>query len=273
MRGEHPASTTPPAGLRRAGWIVLAAAIGAAALGPPVSGRRPGPAPPEAGARVPNLVGKTVPEAAQIMAPLRLGFIIAGSTSDPSAPPGVVLAQAPPPGRNLTIGSVIELKVSQGSGVVPPLRGVPVYQAARSLEAIGLRLGRVHYIEDDAASGTVLEQFTPPGRQLAANSPVDVLVSQGSVGAGGEWPPLAPGSAALAVPSTAVPALGAAPSLTILGLSGDDREGNPRVGSAPGDCPPDPERQRAQVCGEPASERGAQPDLRRREHRDIPAGP
>ncbi len=276
MLGQEPRSPARPAPWRRMGWILLATAIGAAALAPGVSERRTGLGTPP---QVPDLVGKTLAEAAQVMAPLRLGFIVAGSGRDPSAPAGVVLAQTPLPGHRLPIGSVILVKISQGSGIVPPLRGDPVHRAARRLEAIGLRLGRVHYIEDDAPPDTVLEQFTPPGRQLSANSPVDVLVSQGPAGVAADLPPLAQGSAALSgvasptVPSTAVPSLGAVPISIILGPSGDDREGNPRVGSAPGDCPPDPQHQRAQVCGEPANHRGTQRDLYRREHRDVPPGP
>jgi hypothetical protein len=142
--------------------------------------------------RVPSLLGRTVSEAAQMAVPLHFGVIVAAHRQDPHAPIGVILAQKPLPGAPRPKGSIIQLTISQGSGIIPPLRGTPVTGAAQQLEAVGLRLGRVHYLNDGAPPGTVLEQFTPPGWQVGANSQVDVLVSQGPM----EFGKAAPGSPA-----------------------------------------------------------------------------
>ena len=268
-----PEDPTPPVPPRRRGrWLgVAAAVIAAASL---AAGAVEGRAWLGGHPRVPNLIGKTLAEAAPLVMPIHFGLIVNGTREDPAAPAGTILAQNPPPGRRVRARSIIQLKVSQGSGVVPLLRGVPVHQAAERLEAIGLRLGRVHYIEDDAQAGTVLEQFTPPGWRLGANDSVDVLVSQGpAAGVAGLAPGPAPSAPAATVPSTAVPSLGAAPRRIVLGPTGQETEGNARVGSTPGDCPPDAQRQRDEVCAEPADHPGAQPDLYRREHRDIPPRP
>jgi len=258
---------------RRVGWIAVAAVtIGAAAIAPAAVAQRRA----WLGAHpvVPNLIGKTVADGAQIVVPLHFGVIIGGTAEDPSAPAGAILAQTPPPGRRVAARSIIVLKVSQGSGLVPVLRGDPVYRAAERLEAIGLRLGRVHYIEDDAQTGTVLEQFIPPGRQLGANGSVDVLVSQGpAAGAAGLPPEDAIPAPAGTVPSIAAPALGSAPATIILGPTGRETEGSARAGSTPGDCSADAQRQRAEVCGEPADHPRTEPDFYRREHRHLPPGP
>lgn len=129
---------------------------------------------------VPSLVGRPMASAGQVVLPLELGVMVTQQRQDPHAPVGVILSQDPPPGRQVMKGSVIQLTVSQGSGTVPDVHGLPVSQAIRQLETTGLRLGRVSYTPDDqAASGTVITQFQPPGTHLAPNGPVDVLVSQG----------------------------------------------------------------------------------------------
>jgi len=129
---------------------------------------------------VPSLVGRTVGDAGRAVLPLELRVVVSARRQDPRAGVGVILAQDPPPGREVARGAVVRLTVSQGSGVVPDLHGLAVLQAARQLEAAGLRLGRVSYTYDDrTASGAVIYQFVGPGTRLAPNGAVDVLVSQG----------------------------------------------------------------------------------------------
>ncbi len=129
---------------------------------------------------VPSLVGRTVADAGQTVLPLQLGVLATTQRQDARAAVGVILSQEPPAGVQVMKGSVVHLTVSQGSGTVPDLSGLPVAQAARQLEALGLRLGRVSYTPDDrVASGTVIHQFQPPGTHLAPNGAVDVLVSLG----------------------------------------------------------------------------------------------
>lgn len=237
---------------------------------------------------VPGLVGKTVAEAARMIQPLHFGILVTASYQDPNAPMGIVLTQNPPPGRRVPVGWVVQLKVSQGSGLVPRLRGHPVHEAARRLETVGLRLGRVIGIEDDAVPGTVLEQFVPSGHRLDANSPVDVLVSHGPEVAIPPAPAAAPGApsptpasaASFPVPAAATPSAGLVPGTMILrpeqrtpAAPQHQQEGAPSVGSASTDCAVHPERERAEVCPQPAADRGAEPDVHRPEHRDVPPGP
>ncbi len=130
---------------------------------------------------VPSLIGRTIADAGQVVLPVQLGMMVTAQRQDPRAAVGVVLGQDPPPGRQVLKGSVLRLTVSQGSGIVPDLHGLPVGQAVRQLEALGLRLGRVSYMPDDqVASGKVVYQFQTPGTPLAPNGAVDVLVSQGA---------------------------------------------------------------------------------------------
>ena len=295
-----PGRETPaPAGpLWRPRWwavgVAVIATVGAVALA--VMGSAERDAYLRAHPAVPDLVGKTVADAARMMVPLHFGIIVTGSIQDPNARVGVVLIQNPPPGRLLPMGSIIQLKVSQGSGLVPRLRGDPVSAAAQRLESVGLRLGRVHDIEDGAPPGTVLEQYTPPGHRIDPNSPVDVLVSDGphqdaSIAALTAAPY---GAARLcatvaqetrAVMSTAAPLavpmwIDLAPG-TLVPAPDEHRtitpqrgqEGGTRGGSASTDCAAYSERKRAEVCRQPADDRGPQPDLHGPEHRLVPIGP
>jgi hypothetical protein len=128
----------------------------------------------------PSLVGRNVGDAGRIVLPLQLGVTVTEQRQDPHAAVGVILAQDPPPGLEVSKGSVIGLTISQGSGIVPDLHGLGVLRAAHRLETAGLRLGRVSYTYSDLVpSGAVIAQFVSPGKHLAPNGPVDVLVSEG----------------------------------------------------------------------------------------------
>lgn len=129
---------------------------------------------------VPPFVGRTVADAGKMALPLQIGIAVTATRQDPGAAVGVILGQDPPPGREVRKGTVVRLTVSQGSGLVPDVRGLAVTQAARRLEAAGLRLGQVtSTFAGLTPPGTVIQQFVAPGAHLAPNGPVDVLVSQG----------------------------------------------------------------------------------------------
>lgn len=234
---------------------------------------------------VPSLVGMTVADAARLMVPLHFGLTVNRSAQHPEAPMGVILVQNPTPGRRLAIGSIVQVTASQGSGVVPRLRGEPVALAARKLEAVGLRLGKVDSIEDSASPDTVLEQFTPPGRRVDPNSAVDVLVSGtpakepavpiAPVSPAGSLRKLPPVPAAPATasspriaPPTAAPATAVRPSSTDM-----HEEGTPSAGAGSGDCAIHPERERDEVCHEPQGHGGAQPNVHGPEHHLVPPSP
>ena len=164
-----------PAALRTAvvGVLVALAAAGAAARYG--AGRYEAIAPP--------LTGRTVAAASRAARAVDLQVVVAGYRQDSQAAVGAILTQDPPPGRRVRKGSSLRVIVSQGSGIVPDVRGLLVAAATSRLGATGLRLGRASYIYDwswkPAAAGSVIYQFRPPGTHLAPSEAVDVLVSQG----------------------------------------------------------------------------------------------
>lgn len=128
----------------------------------------------------PPLVGRTVADASRALRPLQLGAVVASQRQDPRVVSGVIMGQDPPPGWWVLKGSVVRLAVSQGSGIVPDLRGLTVSQATHRLGDAGLGLGRVSYIHDnEIPNGAVIMQFQPPGTRLSPDAPVEILVSLG----------------------------------------------------------------------------------------------
>jgi hypothetical protein len=129
---------------------------------------------------VPVLTGLTMQQAAREAVPLQLGVIVTGQRQDPHLPVGAIVDQDPPAGQQVLKGVVVQLTVSEGSGTVPDLRGIPVSGAARVLEGAGLRLGAVTYAHDNqVAAGYVMSQAQRAGTHLPANGGVDVVVSAG----------------------------------------------------------------------------------------------
>ncbi len=129
---------------------------------------------------VPVLTGLTMQQAAREAVPLQLGVIVTGQRQDPHLPVGAIVDQDPPAGQQVLKGVVVQLTVSEGSGMVPDLRGIPVSGAAHVLEGAGLRLGAVTYAHDDqVAAGYVMSQAQRAGTHLPANGGVDVVVSAG----------------------------------------------------------------------------------------------
>jgi serine/threonine-protein kinase len=141
----------------------------------------------------PNLVGRTVADAGKAVEALSLGVLVSGKQQDGKAPFGVVLAQNPPPGIHVAKGTVINVTVSEGSGIVPDLGGQTVPAASGMLERVGLRLGRVSYaVALQVEAGRIIYQFQPAGARLQPNGGVDVIVSQGLPRIPFVFPPLGP---------------------------------------------------------------------------------
>ena len=145
------------------------------------SANRRGPAAQTAAAiRAPALVGRTLAAAQDFAASNKIRLAVTGRQNGTVAP-DVILAQDPPPGTALAQGAALNLVVSQGSGVVPDVRGVSADAAARKLRAAGLRLGSTSYVHDDhVPSGMVQSQSANPGDHLGANSLINIVVSRGA---------------------------------------------------------------------------------------------
>ncbi|HKX17938.1 MAG TPA: protein kinase [bacterium] len=165
----------------------------------------PAPAQVPAGVRVPSLTGQTL-AAAQSLAASSHVKIAVSSRQDRTAAPGVIVTQDPPPGTTVTQNGSISVVVSQGSGIVPDVRGTRPQSAAQRLLDAGLTVGTTSLAHDDRVpSGMVASQSANPGDHLAAKAPINLVLSQGSGQASNPSPsdlqPGAPGQPG--VPATA----------------------------------------------------------------------
>ncbi|HEV2281569.1 MAG TPA: Stk1 family PASTA domain-containing Ser/Thr kinase [bacterium] len=132
-----------------------------------------------AGPHAPSLVGQTLAAAQQVAASDRFTLAIA-SRQDPIATVGTIAAQDPPAGGTVAGGATIHVVVSEGSGVVPDVRGASPADAGRQLGAAGFRVGSTSYAHDDkVAAGMIASQSVNPGVHLASKTPINVVVSQG----------------------------------------------------------------------------------------------
>ena len=136
---------------------------------------------------MPDVLGVTVDNAREQLS--LLGVIIEeveqGSNSIPA---GVVMAQEPPAGTQVVVGSTVRLTVSAGVDrfQVPDVRDKQFAIALEDLSAIGLRgeLG-ISLTNDSGTCGTVASQSPAPGLPLPENSVVTLNIR----GAPGCTPP------------------------------------------------------------------------------------
>jgi beta-lactam-binding protein with PASTA domain len=132
---------------------------------------------------VPSLVGQSVIAASEIVRRVGLSVVVADRRQDARIPPDMIIEQDPPPGGHVGKESLVRVVVSQGSGIVPDLRGLPFDNTARRLaQAAGLRLRRIWGIGDHAGDGdgdeggTILFQLQAPGTHLPPDAMVDVVL-------------------------------------------------------------------------------------------------
>lgn len=133
---------------------------------------------------VPDLVGRSVNEAAAVLSDLGLTLKIEEPPRiDARVPAGRIAAQEPPPGVLIRRQRSVKVWASAGprAGVVPALVGELESTARARIEAAGLALAaRAEVRTSQYPVGTVVAQIPPPGTRATA---VAVLVNLGERGA------------------------------------------------------------------------------------------
>ena len=136
---------------------------------------------------VPDLRGRSLSSALDMVSPLNLGLRKEGSEFNSSVPISSVLRQDPPAGTVVREGKIVKVVVSQGGETVltPGIMGLPLRNAEMLLRQSQLLLGEV----SDAYSlryekGTVLSQEPKAESSVERNSLVNVAVSAGPPPAG-----------------------------------------------------------------------------------------
>lgn len=103
---------------------------------------------------------------------------------DPDWPKGVVIAQDPEAGQQVSKGTPVRLTVSLGPRSqpikAPDLRGMTVEQAKQRCEELGLNLGSISFEENyEYFSGQIVRQDVEPQAPVPKGQTINVIVSKG----------------------------------------------------------------------------------------------
>ncbi len=136
---------------------------------------------------VPDIQGKSVSNALQLVSESSLAMKIEGHEFNDSVPIGTVLRQAPYAGATVREGKIIKVVFSQGGESVftPNLIGLPLRNAELLLRQRQLLLGEVSEAYSlKAEKGTVLSQDPKSEMSVSKNTMVQTVVAAGLPPAG-----------------------------------------------------------------------------------------
>ena len=131
---------------------------------------------------MPRLVGRTMPQASEIVRQAGLVLDVSERAYSPTIAPDVILSQDQPPGKRVKQGRRIGVVVSLGPQLVavPDVAQRTLQEAQLALDSARLRLGRLQEGYDDIVkAGSVLRQDPPAGSQVSIDSAVTLTISRG----------------------------------------------------------------------------------------------
>jgi eukaryotic-like serine/threonine-protein kinase len=130
---------------------------------------------------VPDVVGRTMQEARQLLRDANLSLGTTTKTSSDTFDQGVILDQSPDAEAEVPEGSPIDITVSTGPEVanVPFVEGLPVEQAVEAIENEGLEADPRDVPSEDVEAGFVVEQDPAGGEEAEPGDVVAISVSTG----------------------------------------------------------------------------------------------
>ncbi len=132
---------------------------------------------------VPDLTGRDVVYALEVLSDLGLNTKVKGLQFDPEVPKHHIIRQSPDPGSELKAGRDVRLVISKGvRGVVfPNVIGMDLPMAELIIEKNDLiRQHLSHTNSHSHAKGQVMAQYPNPGAKGVRGDAIDLLVSSGS---------------------------------------------------------------------------------------------
>lgn len=136
--------------------------------------------PPRPEVIVPDLIGKELSEAREILKTNKLRIRIVYNLYNPEYPAGVVISQKPAAGQKKKSQAEVEVVVSKGPELVkiPDLIGKTQLEAELTLEEVGLKLGGILTGNNPTATeGTVIKQLPETGAQIQRGSSVTITIN------------------------------------------------------------------------------------------------
>jgi len=136
---------------------------------------------------VPNLVGKPIEEALELLAPLNSGLQKINERYDKKFAPGTVIQQFPSAGLTVREGKNIRVILSRGGEIIfiPNLSNQSLPRAEIALRRVGLGLGEVSQSYSlTIEKGKIIRQTPPAGSAVGKESLVNLVLSLGNPPAG-----------------------------------------------------------------------------------------
>lgn len=131
---------------------------------------------------VPDLKGKDLIEAEQILKENSLKMNVIGKEYSDEYPENKVISQAPLPGAKRKQGRVVNLVVSLGPEkvIVPDLTNKKLKEAKIELEKLNLKIGKEEYQpSEEIPEGVIIAQEPLPNTQVFKNTTVNLVISSG----------------------------------------------------------------------------------------------
>jgi protein TonB len=128
---------------------------------------------------IPNFVGVQTSDVRKTSDLLRLALVMLdGMGNQADYFDGVVTAQSPQAGEQVSQGAQIQLTVATAVVEVPSIVGGTLDAALRRLQEVKLRLGRTESrVVNRAKPGSIIDQTPQAGMKVAAGSAIDVVVA------------------------------------------------------------------------------------------------
>ncbi len=131
---------------------------------------------------IPELVGKDVVYALEILGDLGLNTKVKGSEYNDKIPKNHIIFQDPQPGSEIKQGRDVKIILSKGTKevLIPNLKGLALDQARLILEENELCLGNTALVNSEKqAKDIIIAQSPPAGKTFFRGNCVDLLVSLG----------------------------------------------------------------------------------------------
>jgi len=131
---------------------------------------------------VPDVREVTLDQGRLILEGKRLSLLVESEREEPSIPQGSIISQNPLPGSFVKRGTPIRVAVSKSEGglAIPNLCSVPLEEARKRLEEMGLKVGNItEQFSDSIIKGSIISTFPSTDSIVKEGAIIDLVLSKG----------------------------------------------------------------------------------------------
>lgn len=132
--------------------------------------------------QVPDLFGKTVEEAEQLLSEKGLSMR-KSSYENSEYDADTIISQSPRPGKEIETNSEIDVVISRGKSIetskTPNLIGLTLEEAKRLLESSNFSIGNIRQLDSSESKGKIISQNPKAGIVVQEGTGIEIVVSKG----------------------------------------------------------------------------------------------